>query len=175
MMHLGIWNIEPSCIIITRVTWSAHIRYIWYHKLLVFFCFLGGRGGAHVTKCQPDPKSHCSRRGLNSYAMSLHPLSIESIPRQKKCEKKSILTEILACPVWHLYRCLYQGGMSELRSTGPKLVAVLATRCLYQSSFHVHTTLFSVLWRNWSLGVNILGDIAEIAWASNNCRCTLKN
>ena len=37
-----------------------------------FFVF-GGRGVAHVTKYQPDPKSHCSRRGLNSYTMSLLP------------------------------------------------------------------------------------------------------
>ena len=28
-------------------------------------------------------------------------------------------------------RCLYQEGMSELRSTGPKLVPLLTTRCLY--------------------------------------------
>ena len=28
-------------------------------------------------------------------------------------------------------RCLYQGGTSQLRSTGPNLVPVFATRCLY--------------------------------------------
>ena len=39
VMHLGFWNIEPSCIIITRVTLSGHIIYISHHKLLVF---LGG-------------------------------------------------------------------------------------------------------------------------------------
>ena len=27
-----------------RVTWSAHVRYILYHKLLVFFCLLRGMG-----------------------------------------------------------------------------------------------------------------------------------
>ena len=53
-----------------------------------FFCFGGYGGGAHVTKYQPDPKPHCSRRGQNSYAMSLHPLSIASIPRQKMWKKK---------------------------------------------------------------------------------------
>ena len=51
-------------------------------------CCLAGRGGAHVTKYQPDPKSLCSRKGLNSYAMSFHPLSIASIPRQKNVKKK---------------------------------------------------------------------------------------
>ena len=40
-MHLGFWNIDPICIIITRVTLSSHIMYILYNKLLVFL-FLGG-------------------------------------------------------------------------------------------------------------------------------------
>ena len=77
-------------------------------EVTCFFVFVGGRGGAHVTKYQPDPKSHCSRRGLNCYAMSLHPISIASIPRQKMW-KKSILTAISVCAFWHLYRCLYNG------------------------------------------------------------------
>ena len=53
---------------------------------VTFFVF-GGRGRANVTKYQPDPKSHCSRKGLNFYAMSLHPLSIASIPRQTNVKK----------------------------------------------------------------------------------------
>ena len=54
-------------------------------EVTCFFVF-GGRGGAHVTKYQPDPKTHCSRRGMN-YAMSLHPLSIASVPRHKNVKK----------------------------------------------------------------------------------------
>ena len=49
----------------------------------VTWFFRGYGGGTHVTKYQPDPRSHCSRRGQNSYAMSLHPLPIASCPRQK--------------------------------------------------------------------------------------------
>ena len=56
-------------------------------EVTCFFVFWGVGGGAHMTKYQPDPKCHCSRRGMN-YAMSLHPLSIGSIHRQKNMWKK---------------------------------------------------------------------------------------
>ena len=65
--------------------------------ILEFTCFFlffwGVWGGAHVTKYQPDPKSHCSRRGMN-YAMSLYQLSIASIPTQKTCEKINMNSDI---------------------------------------------------------------------------------
>ena len=78
VMHLGFWNIEPSCIIITRVTLSGHIIII-YNIISQFF------RGVHLTKCQPDSKSHFG--GFICHPMSLHPLSIPSIPRQKICKK----------------------------------------------------------------------------------------
>ena len=59
-----------------------------------FFVFWGYDSGAHVTKYQPEPQSHCSRRGQNSYAMSLHLLSIASIPRQKNVKKININNDI---------------------------------------------------------------------------------
>ena len=61
-MHLGFWNIDPICIIITRVTLSSHIIYIYYIISYLFFIF----GGLHLT---------------------LHPLSIWSTPRQKYVKK----------------------------------------------------------------------------------------
>ena len=54
---------------------------------VTFFLFWWVAGGVHVTKYKPESKSHCSRKGLNSYAMSLHSLSIASIPRQKYEQK----------------------------------------------------------------------------------------
>ena len=40
MMHRGIWNIDPSCIIITRVTQSADIN-IYDIRSYLLFCFWG--------------------------------------------------------------------------------------------------------------------------------------
>ena len=57
-------------------------------RYLFFFVFWGVGGEAHVAKYQPDPKSLCSRRGVNSSAMSLHPLSIARFLRQKNVKKK---------------------------------------------------------------------------------------
>ena len=82
MMHLSFWNIEPSCIIITKVTVSAHIRYILYHKVTCFLFFWG----VGVEPIWPNVNLTLSLivmgGGLSSYAMSLYPLSIPSIPRQ---------------------------------------------------------------------------------------------
>ena len=82
-MHLCFWNIQPSCIIITSVTQSGHVRYILYHKLLVF-CLLGGMV---VRPLWPNVNMvWCFlvvERGLNSYSMSLQQLSIPSIPKER--------------------------------------------------------------------------------------------
>ena len=98
LMHPCFWNIQPSYIIITRVTQSAHVRYILYHKLLGFFLFVRGYGDeAPLTKCQPGLKSSCVRRGPQLLFHITSP-TIYSKHSKGKMEmyQKSLLTEILA-------------------------------------------------------------------------------
>ena len=83
LMHLCFWNSQASYIIITMVTHSTHVRYIWYHKLLVF-CLFGGMGVRPLW-------SHVNivwcflvvERGFNSYSISLYLLDIPIIPKQR--------------------------------------------------------------------------------------------
>ena len=120
IMHRGIWNIELSCIIITRVTQSAHIKYIWYQKLLVFFCFFGGLGvGPMWPNINLTLILIVVGGGWTPMPCHFNHYLLQAFP-DKKCENININSNI----------GLYQGGTNELRSTGPKLVAVLATRCL---------------------------------------------
>ena len=173
MLHRGIWNIEPSCIIIIRVTWSADIKYIWYKKVL-FFVFFWGRG---MGPMWPNINLTLSFIvvGGGWIPMPCHyTYLLQAFPDKKKWKKINMNSDIGLSTLTFIQMPL-QGGRSELWSTGPPLVAVFATRCLCQSSLHVCTTLFSVLCSKWNLGVHILGDIAKIGWASNNCRCTHKN
>ena len=83
LMNLCFWNSQASYIIITLLPDSTHVRYIWYHKLLVF-CLFGGMG---VRPLWPHVNIvwHflVAERGFNSYSMSLHLWCIPSIPKQR--------------------------------------------------------------------------------------------
>ena len=69
---------------------------------------------SEVTKYESDPKSHCSMRGLNSYAMSFHPLSIASIPRQKMWKKINMHSNIGLSSLTFVFMPLPE-STSELR------------------------------------------------------------
>ena len=63
LMHLCFWNSQASYIIITIVIDSTHVRYIWYHEVLVFLFVSGYGGEAPLTTCQHCLTFSCSRKG----------------------------------------------------------------------------------------------------------------
>ena len=123
----------------------------------------------HVTHClfHALPDKNICKNNKYQYSERYRPLKFKiCIEMREKCQFLNgcqLLTSELSSTGPNVVlllanRCLSKmGGMSELRSTGPTLVLVMASRFLYELSFHVRTTLFSMLWRSWSLGVNIFG------------------
>ena len=65
-----------------------------YHKLLVFLFVRGYGGGALLTKCQPDPKSHCSGRGAEHLCHVTSPTIYSKHSKRKKLQKITINRDI---------------------------------------------------------------------------------
>ena len=87
LMHLCFWNIQPSCIIITSVTQSGHVRYILYHKLLSFLFVRGYGGEAPLTKCQHGLMFSCSRKGPQ---LLFHVTSTTVYSKHSKRKKQNV-------------------------------------------------------------------------------------
>ena len=68
---------------------NVHIIYMISAVTCFFvFVFWGVGGRPHVTKYQPDPKSHCSRKGLKFLCHVTSPTIYCKHSQTKKCEKK---------------------------------------------------------------------------------------
>ena len=156
IMHLCFWNIKLSCIIITRVTQSAHVRCILYHKLLVS-CLLGIWGWDPFDQMSswPDVVSLLSTRCLywgggveGAYMGDV--VGVHLTKHQPDTQANHMSCWPAVVPLL-TNRCLYLGALrgivgdavvvhltkhqpdpqADEMSCWPAVVPLLTTRCLY--------------------------------------------
>ena len=118
LMHQYFWNSQASYIIITMVTDSTNVRYIWYHKLLVFMFVRGYGGEAPLTTCQHCLTFSCSRKGPQPL---FHVTSPTMYSKHSKTKK------------WHIPKIIIN-----------RHIAILSFTFVLIWEQYVHLTLFSI-------------------------------